>query len=171
MLTDPFELIKQMPAGSAVYARAGQKSDSMETCILIREDDSQIKRIRKNPIIELRSGLWESHVCVVALMVKLAGLPYETWWNYHQEGGGEKYFEDMTRQLTLPILVYDEQSKRRSVMVRNSLSSIFRSYADKLRLKPPWSMKAFDAARDRIYDEHATVIDLWNALACPGDIA
>lgn len=165
-LIDPFELIKTMPPGSASYGRAGESREKMETCFLIREDEEQIKKIPKNPVIQLRSGFWEEPVCLVTVMVMIGGLPYETWWNYHQPyGSGRTAFEDMIRQTMIPILVYDHREMKRSVMIRNSLAPAFRGYAEKILARPPWGMKNFDEAREEIYRKYPSVMKLWSALA------
>ncbi len=165
ILTDPFELIKAMPPGSALYGRAGESADKLETCFLIREDEKQIRKIPENPIVGLRSGMWGGPVLIVAVMVKLAGLPYETWWNYHAEDDyGKKSFDDMIQQLMVPVLIYDDRQKRRSVGIRNSLSPFFKKYKEKILAAPAWEMKDFDAERGKIYSRYPSVAALWEAL-------
>ena len=165
-ITDPFEIIKAMPPGSALYGRAGQSSENLETCFLIREDEEQVRKIPENPIVELRSGFWEGPVCLVSVMIRLAGLPYETWWNYHQpDGFGKTAFEDMISQAMLLILVYDHRQMRRSIGVKNSLATVFREYRDRILQHPPWGMKDFDEAREKVaYAKHPSVKELWEAL-------
>jgi hypothetical protein len=165
ILTDPFELIKSFPPGSALYGRAGESVDTLETCILIREDETQICKIPANPIVELRSGIWQNHICPVIIMVHLAGLPYETWWNYYQpQGEGQKYFDDMILQTMIPILIYDHRQKRRSIGIRNSLASSFKKYKEAIIQKTPWSMKDFDIAKQNICDQYPSIAALWEAL-------
>lgn len=164
--TDPFELIKSLPPGSAVYGRGGETPETLETCILIREDERQIRKIPQNPIIELRSGMWEDRICPVVVMVLLAGLPYETWWNYHQQpqGKAEIYFNDLIRQKMIPILIYDDRRQRRSVAVRNSLADSFKKYKEIISQKPAWTMKEFDSAKERLCSQYPSVTALWEAL-------
>jgi hypothetical protein len=177
ILTDPFELIKSMPSGSALYGRAGfqpgemasspegESAINLETCILIREDEKQIRKIPANPIVELRSGIWENHICIVVVMIKLAGLPYETWWNYYAEGDyGKISFDDMIRQAMIPILIYDHRERHRSIGVRNSLQLSFKKYKETIARKPAWGMKEFDAVREIIYASYPTVTKLWETL-------
>lgn len=165
ILTDPFELIKTYPSGSALYGRTGETTDTLETCILIREDEPQIRKISANPIVELRSGLWEGKgAIIIAVMVKSAGLLYETWWNYHRDDGGDKYFDDMIRQSMIPILVYDNHTQRRSILVRNSLAPSFKKYKGKILAATPWAMAEFDNERERIYARYPNVTALWEAL-------
>jgi len=165
ILTDPFELIKSFPPGMALYGRAGESAENLETCILVREDEDQILKIPANPIVELRSGIWQNHVCPVIVMINLAGLPYETWWNYYQpEGEAEKYFDDMIRQSMIPILVYDDLQQRRSIGVRNSLASFFKKYKETILQKSVWTMKEFDAAKEKLCGQYPSVAALWEAL-------
>jgi len=165
ILTDPFELIKSLPPGSALYGRAGESAAGMETCFLIREDEKQIRTIPENPIIELRSGIWKEPVLIVAVMVKLAGLPYETWWNYHAEGDyGKKSFDDMIRQEMIPILIYDYKRQHRAIGVRNSLQPSFKKYKEFILQNPAWSRSDFDRAKEKICNQYASVATLWEAL-------
>jgi len=164
ILTDPFELIKSFPPGSALYVRAGESATSLETCILIREDEDQIQKIPANPIVELRSGIWENRICPVVVMIKVAGLPYETWWNYHRDDDGNKYFDDMILQAMIPILVYDDRQQRRSIGIRNSLAPSFKKYIEAIVQKSPWSMKDFDAAKEKLCAQYLTVAALWEVL-------
>jgi len=164
ILTDPFELIKSFPPGSALYGRAGESAETLETCILIREDETQIQKIPANPIIELRSGIWENQICPVIVMIKVAGLPYETWWNYHRDDDGDKYFDDMILQAMIPILIYDDRRQRRSIGVRNSLAPSFKKYKETILQKSVWTMQEFDAAKEKLCGQYPSVAALWEAL-------
>ncbi|OIO37211.1 MAG: hypothetical protein AUJ72_04955 [Candidatus Omnitrophica bacterium CG1_02_46_14] len=165
ILSNLIKLIKSFPPGSALYGRAGESAENLETCILIRENEDQILKIPANPVIELRSGIWPNHVYPVIVMIKLATFLYETWWNYYQpQGKGEKYFDDMIRQTMIPILVYDHRQQRRSIGIHNSLASSFKKCREAILRKSPWSMKDFDAAKQKLCDQYPSVATLWEAL-------
>ncbi len=155
-----------MPPGSAVYAR-GEFDESMikETMFLIREEPLIVQRFPAGVQVELRTGLFaDQGVMLVAVIFRIEGEYYETWWNYHQTGGvGPQHFSDMTTQARIPILFFTPEMAR-SIAIQNSLAPFFDDAAKRIQRMPAWSMQDFEAARERVYARFPTVTKLWNAL-------
>jgi len=165
-LINPQDQIKKMPAGSAIYARAEfDESIISETVFLIREEPRAVKALGENPKIEIRAGIiQEKGVTLVAVILRIGGEYFETWWNYYQpDGHGQRSFSDMATQERIPILFFTPEMTR-SLAVRNSLAPFFADALRRVQAMPEWSMKDFNAAREVVYAKYPTVTKLWNAL-------
>lgn len=164
-MTNPLVAIKSAPIGSATYAR-GEFDENMvkETMFLIREEPRVVQRLGENPQVILRAGqIEQDNVLLVAVLLRIGGAYYETWWNYHQTSGGAQYFEDMATQERI-ALVFFTPERTRQIAIRNSLAPFFASVGRAAAALPAWTMRDFDAARDKIYARFPTVTKLWNHL-------
>jgi hypothetical protein len=160
-------LITHAPPSTMIYSRfvAGDQK-IWETGLLIREDAEHIEKLPRNPVIEVRAGLFiEGGVQILAIMVKAVGVLYETWFNYHQRGmDTDEYLHDWATQESLAVIVYGQKGRERSIRIRNPLVDIATKAQKRLQQAEPWSMEDFDAARGRLYDRYPTADDLWIAL-------
>lgn len=165
-LVFPHHEIKRAPVGSAVYAN-GEFDENMvkEIMFLIREEPRIVKAFGENPRVELRAGLFqEADVFLVAVLLRIGGEYYETWWNIYQTGDdGPLHFLQMSTQKRIPILFFTPEMTR-SIAVRNSLAPFFQDASEQIAGARVWTMQEFDAARERIYARFPTVTKLWNHL-------
>lgn len=162
-------LIRSMPPGYMTYSRVQVPGGEWMTALLVREDRAHVNALGSNPQIALRAGMFtEGDVLLVAIMIKVnQEPPYDTWLNYHQSGGGQDYIDDLASQERLPILFYTEAGRKRSISIRNGLADFIATVAPALSAAPPWTMQAFDAARDRLYTRYPDQAALWRTLALP----
>jgi len=173
-MADPVSMIAMAPAGKAIYGRVGESADSLRTSILIQEEMKYIKGLRTNPIVEIRSGLFDySGIGLVAVMFKFNhddDMIYETWWNYYQTGGGEKYFTDICQSPDLDLHIFCGQEKVKSVRIYNSLKEPFMQKVVYLKSRKEWSMADFDRERENLYRKYPTVKELWDICGTEGII-
>lgn len=157
---------KHLQPGQAIMGRFAGPNRKLQTGIFIREDSAHIKAVPKNPTVEFRAGMFDGDLVIpVVVMLKVQGIdPYETWWNYHQTGRGEQYFNDMISQSHVIVHFYTSSGKKRSIQVRNSLSDSFSRFKARIEQVPPWSMNQFEAERDKIYNKYPSVKALWDGL-------
>lgn len=159
-LADPLEVLRQFPPETMIYGRASYDGGPMETCLYIKEDMRYIKKIKYNPYFSLRTAMYEQGgVALVVVMVQPNGdddMIYESWWNYHQTGGGEKYFRDIMSQDRIVIHFIDAATGEiaLSKQVKNSLKNAFIGMMSRLMDWPQWTMGDFDAARDTVYKKY-----------------
>jgi hypothetical protein len=169
MITDIETLVKKhMQPGQAIMGRFALPDRKLQTGFFVREDSAHIKAVPKNPTVEFRAGMFDSEgqVIPVVVMLKIQGLqePYETWWNYYQADGGEKYFNDMISQSHVVVHLYTSSGKKRSIQVKNSLSDSFSRFKARIEQVSPWSMDKFNAERDRIYSKYPSLEAFWDGL-------
>lgn len=166
-LTDPKQAIRQAPPGTMTYGRFHTGEGAWQTGLFVREDRAHIRRLGRNPLFELHAGTFqEGDVYLIALLIRAGGVEgelYETWINYHQTGGGEQYLEDLAQQEELAIFFYDNVRRRRSIHINNPWREFAQESLAILRKTEPWSMEAFNAAREQLYQDYPTVANLWEA--------
>jgi len=165
MIISAEEAILQAPPGACVYAMTRLERGADEVALLIRERSGIIADLGRAPRIEIRASLIrEADVYLIPLLTCIEGELYETWINYHAEGGRQAV-ECLAIQDHLTIHLYDDDRHRaRSLAIPHHLTEFWREAARLLAPSPPWSMAAFDAARERVYRRYPTVQALWDAL-------
>lgn len=163
------ELLAQMPVLSARYIKWGENCPDQETGFIIKDEDKYIAQISQRPLIGMRAGLigidqiYPVYPVVVILFISHSY--YETWWNYHQIGGGEEYFKDLATQDLIMLHLYNQEGERkRSIRVTNGLKQGFSQYLEILRKTTPWPMEAFDKAKEELYTIYPTAGHLWDAI-------
>ena len=169
MLTDPLDYLLSRPAGTMVYARSSFDGGPMETALYIKEEPKYIKRLKYNPIFEIRTGAMEfNNVLLVTVLLQPNAdndMLYESWWNFHQKGGGEKYFMDLSTQESLKILFVDEEGNYgKKTGIRNSLKPVFEDYIERIKKFNPWSMGEFNEAKEEVCRRYPSVRQLWDLL-------
>jgi len=168
-IIDPIELLRTMPPGSALYARERIDTGAWEVAWLVREETKRIQALGKSPAVSFRAGLWPfDNVMLIPVLVQVGPETpetiYESWINVHATGQ-QNPLEDLAMQPRIVVHLYGDACQLvRSLTVSNQLQMFAREALLKLRDGQPWSMQAFDAAREEIYAKHATVWDLWQAL-------
>lgn len=161
----PEEGIKQAAPGACTYAVAQAGHTPEETVFLIREQSGIIAELGRAPTIHVRAGLIvESGVLLLPVLIKVSGELYETWMNYHAEVCPPA-LACLAIQEQIGLHFFDDRGVRaRAIAVPNQLQAFWRDTLRTLAQAPPWSMAAFDAARERVYATYPTVRDLWHAL-------
>jgi len=162
-------IVAQSSPGTMIYEQFQVEDQGEvweETGLLIREDMQHIKALPRHPVIEVRAGMLnEGNVQLLAILVKVQGELYETWFNYHQRGeDSEKCLNDWIEQEDLAVIFFSDTGLERSIRIRNLLSDLAQRALPLLRQAEPWTMEDFDAARARLYERYPTVGDLWKAL-------
>jgi len=164
-IPDAERVITNAPIGSMIKARV-TLAGVAQTAYLIREDRKRIDRLGESLFVVIRTGLIvERGVHLVPVLLSIEnGPPYECWFNYHQAGDGRDYFNDLSTQERIPILIYASKIARR-LTVPNYLGPLFANYAAAMPAQP-WTMQAFNAARNLVYARYPEVNDLWDELDC-----
>ena len=170
MLTDPFELIKKIPAGMMLYGLAKEKlEDEMSFIFLIREEPKYIKKLGYSPVFEMRLGLIvQDGVAAVLIMVKINGdsdMLYDGWLNYHAAGtidGGP--LKTLAAQENIIFKFFDKNDCRRTVAIPNRLKDTLREALVEIEKCPAWTMADFDAVKNYIYDKYPSGQGLWSSI-------
>lgn len=163
-LIDAAKWIKTAEPGTMAYARQQTAVDGpWTTGFLIRERQWRVKGLGRNPDVELRCCAFEQDgVLLVAVLMKVSGELYESWFNYYQTTGGEPYFHDLIEQPTVTFAFFTPEPTR-MLSIKNRVGGFFQQTLERTRQMEPWSMRDFDAAREKVYARYPTVSKLWKA--------
>lgn len=168
-MIDFYFMVKNYLApGQMIYELGYVKNSGWEFFLAVKEEEKYIKR-HNNPIIEMRTGLYEiNRVFVMPIMAMVNNdeeMLYETMFNYHQPSGGEKYLNALLKQETIKIVFYNEKGREvRRISVKNFRKDLLGLIADTLRKTKPWKMEDFDAAKEKLYENFPSPMDLWVAM-------
>lgn len=159
------EMIRAAEPGSMIYSRV-EMDGTTQTALLIREERDIIDHLGKNPVLELRFGVFhEQGVVLVTLMLKADNELYEAWVNFHAVGGAEA-LADLSTQSTLPIVLYTKRPRpERTLGIPNRLRLAVANAAELCRSASAWEMRDFDIAREGVYRLYPSVQALWDILA------
>ena len=75
-----------------------------------------------------------------------------------------QYLDDLARQPRILVVLYGDNGSERTIAATSLLQSSFREMRVRVRELPPWSMQAFDLARERFYLRHPTPQKLWREM-------
>jgi len=159
------QMIAGAQVGSMIYSRfkTGTRGE-WQTGLLVRESKEFVQNLGPAPVIQLHAGAIEhSRVLLVALIAKIAGELYETWFNYYQTNGAA-HFQDFQRQAEIALIFFTPE-RARIIAVRNGLADFFQDAERRARERAPWAMHDFDVARELTYAEYPEVQNLWAHLA------
>ncbi len=159
------DLIRRAPVGFCLYSLSRLDAAPEETDFLIREETARIQAWR-SPAIEFRSGaITEEAVVLVPILIRVQDELYECWVNHWAEANSQRVLGTLAIQERLVLHCFgDEGTRIRSLRVSNPHRAFFAEVSRTCATAAPWSMPAFDAARERLYTRHPSVRDLWNAL-------
>jgi len=172
VLTDPLSVLRQLPPGSAIYCRE-IISERWEIAWLIREETKRISELGSNPAIEFRAGLCgRDGVMLIPVLVRVGPETqeniYETWINAYQNGDGLKYLMDLSLQDRIVVHFHGDNCRlERSLVVSNQLREFITKVIGLVKEAAPWSMSAFDSAREKLYMKYPDVLSLYDALNNP----
>jgi hypothetical protein len=117
------------------------------------------------PAIELRMAIIEERgVLLVPVLIRVGAELYECWINHHADPQTQRVLGTLAIQERLVLHCYGEGGRARSLAVSNPHGAFFAEAARRCASVPPWGMRDFDAARERIYRKHPTVKKLWGSL-------
>ena len=166
-MVDPQEVIAHMPPGMAIYGRVFRPTPC--TDFFVREETRIVKGFH-DPIVKLRPGaFYHPDIVLIVVMFQVGGNAdqiFETWFNYYAgESMGKIAFEDLGTQENIGFHFYGDNGRRiKSVAIKNSLKDFFISATEGAQKVVPWSMPAFDSARDKLYKNYPTPGVLWDHL-------
>lgn len=90
---------------------------------------------------------------------------YETMFNYYQPSGGDQYLQALQNQDNIKLLFYNERNQEaRRIRINNRLRQDVQTLTKRLEAAKPWSMKEFDRAKEVLYQNFPTGMDLWKAI-------
>lgn len=167
--TEPLTVLNQLPPGSAIYSREQIDGGAWEIAWLVREDTGRIQKLGPAPAIEFRAGgIEQSGVLLFPVLVRVGKdhreSIYETWINAHAVGQPNP-LDTLLVQPRIVVHLYGDRCELvRTLQVTNLLQPFPRQALDKLSEYPPWSMSAFDRARELTYRDWPDVSALWQAL-------
>jgi hypothetical protein len=170
-LTDPESVIRQAQPGTMMFARViFERGSGWETAFLVREEPEYVERLGRNPVIELRAGVFvKSGIVLAALLMQAGQELYETWFNYCVS---EASFADMMKQQRIAIAFYTP-AKGRQIAVPNNVGEFFAQAEQLAKALPRWGMcdsiaplqqRRNRLAREQVYSEYPAVQALWRAL-------
>jgi hypothetical protein len=162
---DPFELIKSFKPGLATIGRAKDQADHPWASIfLIREEDRYIKKLGKNPQVEIKSAYIEDGgVGAVFIQFRINldwDYLYDCWINRYAPGN-EKILGDLATQDIFVFKFFDDHEDRRTIGIPNNLKAAFAVYTETAAKLPAWSMRDFDALKERVYAQWLTGREMW----------
>lgn len=167
MLSDPQDVIMSAHPGTVIYARVDVGA-GMETALFLREESERIQALGPGPRIEIRAALLiEDGVALIPILVRLGPKAkdiFETWLNIHQTGGGMHYLQDLATQPRILVILYGDHGRERAIESINLLKSTFADILVRVAGLPPWTMREFDQARERVYRRYPTPKELWWGL-------
>lgn len=165
-LIDAAKWIKDSEPGTMAYAMQQTAADGPWAIgFLVREQAWRVKGLGQNPDVELRCGAFEQDgVLLVVVLAKISGELYESWFNYHQTSNlGDQYFRAMLEQPALTFTFFTPEPAKR-IQINNRTGAFFTQALERAAQLPPWSMRDFDAARDKVYARYPTISKLWKEV-------
>lgn len=122
-----------------------------------------------NPQIGIRVAAFAlNDVYLFSLMVKIGRNSYfESWLNYHAEGGiGKDFFEGLASHLYIPVVFLDEGTDIAAAYeVKNSVRYGFKDYLKVLANVKPWTMAEFDGAKAIAMNILPPLQEMWGMYA------
>lgn len=167
---NPFNRHREIytPPGVMVYDLISFDDGPIEFSFHIKEETNYIFR-HQNPLIEVRMGMMQyKNVYIIPMMVQVnfdEEMMYETMFNYHQTSGGEPYLHALQQQDNIYLIFYDEKNKEsRRIRIKNQFKQDVQQFTNILKTTEPWSMEDFDRAKEQLYANFPTGMDLWRAI-------
>jgi hypothetical protein len=163
---EPINHLLQSSYSAAQFARFKDSSGNVFTGFILHEDETHIRKLAGEVPVEVRSGLFvRSNVGLVTVMLGVAEEIYETWWNFHVPVIQECFHGAMKQEKLLVVVYGKTADPARVIWTPNVLRDRFAKIIKSLEGMKPWTMNAFDLARNQVYGEYATPQALWAHLA------
>ena len=165
------QFLKYTPGPFALYLIDTHSTPQPQVVWLIKMSHTLIETLGPLPLIGVRNGLFGSSSAVVVLSMIAFGTPhentlYECWLNgYNQNHDGLRAIEILQSQPTILLHLFDESgTERRALRIDNSFQTFYQQCASCITSQAPWSMTAFDTAKEGIYLQYPSKVALWTAL-------
>ena len=163
----PFEVLRDMPPGSVVYANYLDENADEKPMLCIKDYKPYIDNLPYRVPVELRMGLFEiKDVLLIPLLVCLNRdhqYMYETWINI-KTSEGIKFLQTLSESSEIMLSFYDENTKStRHKRTAHDATQIKRIMQHAIP-KKSWMLDEFDDAREEIYEQYPTPHELWDAL-------
>ncbi|MCG8514585.1 MAG: hypothetical protein MI740_10615 [Halanaerobiales bacterium] len=166
MNVDPFELIKIVQPGLMLFGRGKEKlEDQMQTIFLIKEEDKYIKKLKYNPVLQVRFRTFalDNVIAVLIMMKAETDMLYDGWFNYFDISAQEAFL-DLKEQDKLFFSFYNNEDKQRTIAINNRLKDSFSEAEEMITKLPCWSMQDFDTVKNQIYSKYPNGQILWNNM-------
>lgn len=169
------DLFEQVPPGSMALDMVSTDGGiNWRPAVFIKTTKSMRDSFGSNPQINIRVAAFAlNDVHLFVLMVKVGGNWYfESWLNYHAEGGiGKDFFEGLASHLYIPVVFLDEGTAIASAYeVKNSVRYKFKNYLKVLPDIEPWSMADFDGAKAFAMSILPPLPEMWGMYAKPASL-
>jgi hypothetical protein len=153
--------------GQALCANLRLPSGSAGATFIIRETRDRLEAMGKHPKLKLRCVLLD-HRGILPLVVLIRinddrEMIYEIWIDYHGPSGAETVNE-LVEQNNLSISFYTAAKRWRRIPVHNNqkLARDARAARARCEKSSPWTREEFHESREALFEQHPTVLDLWN---------
>jgi hypothetical protein len=168
-IIDHFEYVP--PGSMALDLVSTDGGINWRPALFIKTDSSMHGSFGSNPQITIRVAAFAlNDVYLFCLMVKVGHNSYfESWLNYHAEGGiGKDFFEGLASHLYIPVVFLDEgTSISAAYEVKNSIRYGFKDYVKALANVKPWTMAEFDVAKAFSFNILPPLPEMWGMYAKP----
>lgn len=160
-------LLLKMPYGAMLFEMAEFKG-KQEVVFMIREEKKTIHEWPSTPLVESRSGIFVvQDVALIPVMIMVGrgrlNQLYEAWINVCAGPFYLEYLQTLVKQDNIKLLFYD-RIKERAIQAGNTLQSIGDEYIAAIKNMESWTMNTFNEAREVIYKDFPSPVDLWGRL-------
>ncbi len=163
------EFLTRTPGPIALYLIDDRPNHPPAVSWLVKTDQTTINALGPTPYLEFRLGaLQVKTVFVMVLLIRIAhtDMIFESWINGHTPSqDGWRVIQMLQEQPFLTIHFFnDETEEQRAIRVDNPSPHFFHQCASQILHQSPWTMDAFDQAKETIYAAYPSPVTLWNAL-------
>lgn len=173
-MVNVISIIKNSKPGIMLYTTVIPKDTKrQEFCLVIREESRYLKKLRNNPVFQIRTGLFNmNNVLIMPILVLVNrnfDMLYECMFNYYQESGGHNFIDLLSNQKRILVSFFNDDGKiERKIALNNNLKNI-NEIKNLLNNYPAWSMKEFDIAKSELYKKYGSPQELWYAMSEQND--
>ena len=165
-LIDPTTLVRQMVPGRALIA-LGITDAASEGMIWLREEAHRIPKWGVSRV-EVRTGLLLADgVSLIPVLLRTGSRDDELWemWINACALGSDALLAALATQQRVLVHWTTETGIARTTALTWHPQAVIATMRTHLAQQPAWSMAAFEAARNTLYQQYPTIPDLWKALA------
>lgn len=168
-ITENFtKIAKRLAPGQMSHALIKDNGKN-EFCFLIKEEQSYLKSITYNPILE--QGLVQfviGGVFVVVYMIKVNNNDdtlYETWCNYHNPVDGVRDIELLAAQEDIKIVMLNQDGEIVKIYEEKNICKMeYIKFTKQIINMKPWSMEAYNFSKIKLSNELPSITALWEHM-------
>ena len=163
------EVIRYIQPGIMLYNLVKFNDDeTYKFALIIKEDEYHLRRISKNPLIEIRLGVFNIRdIAFIVMMAKIYDNPdvlYETYINIFNSLEHQT-LQSLSQQDNLYLLIFSKQNECvRKIMLKNSIKEKFKNIENMMSEYIPWSMTDFDMAKIQFMKTYPDAFKLWESM-------